>query len=356
VTRHYQASYLFLRYLAERAGGWDALPLLFASCARGEALISDFLTRDPIAPDLDSLFADWTVANLLQDPSAADGRYAYENGGWHAARTGSASPQAAFLGSVPQYAANYVDLPPGPGSVSFSGDTSVALVSAPTDASGIWWSNRGDNLDSRITRRVDLTGVDSATLHFSVWYDLEDQFDFAYLSASRDGGRTWQVLPGLHTVADRSTGNNFGTGWTGSSGPDWIDEEVDLTPFVGSEILLRFDYVTDQSVNLQGFAFKDFRIPQLGIDESGALDGPWTPDGWVRVDGPIPEHWNLRLVRWTSSGVTIDPIAVDADGAATITLDQDTTRSTLVVAPTAPRTLLPANYSVTVDEIRPGGP
>ena len=39
LTRHYQASYLFLRYVAERAGGWDALPQLLRDVrARRSAL------------------------------------------------------------------------------------------------------------------------------------------------------------------------------------------------------------------------------------------------------------------------------------------------------------------------------
>jgi immune inhibitor A len=345
-TRHYQASYLFLRYLVARAGGWDVLPDLFASCARGEAMLNLFLTRYPVAPDLNSLFSDWTVANLLQDTSAADGRYAYENGGFHAAATGVLSRKAPFLGSVPQYAANYVNLPIGPGSVVFNGDSSVALVGAPIDAGGAWWSNRGDNLDSRLTRQLDLTDVEDATLRFKVWYDTEDQFDFVYLSASPDNGRTWQVLPGLHTVADHSTGNNYGPGWTGSIA-DWVDEEVDLSAFVGSQILLRFEYVTDQSYNGQGFALKDVRIPQLGVDEPGAAEGPWSAEGWVRVDAPIPEHWNLRVVEWTREGVNVSALPVDASGSTTIPLDDAAIRSTLVIAPTAPRTLVPANYSVT---------
>jgi len=61
----------------------------------------------------DSLFADWTVANLLQDGSVADGRYAYANATFHAAVTGTASTETPFLGEAPQYAVNYVDLPPG---------------------------------------------------------------------------------------------------------------------------------------------------------------------------------------------------------------------------------------------------
>jgi hypothetical protein len=350
VARHYQAAYLFVRYVAERAGGWDALPKLFASCARGESLFSAFLTRQPLAPDFDSLFADWTVANYLQDASIADGRFGYAGGGFHAAVSGSLSPQTPFLGSVSQYAANYVDLPSGAGTVSFSGDASVPLLAAASDRpeDGLWWSNRGDSLDSRLTRHVDLSGVTEATLRFRAWYDLEDQFDYVYLSASRDNGRTWQVLPGLHTTADQATGNNYGVGWTGSSHATWVDEEVDLSAFADSDVQLRFEYVTDQSYNGQGFAFRDMRIPQTGLDETGAVEGAWTAEGWVRVDAPVPERWNLRLVRRTTSGVLVDPVPVDLDGVATITLDPTSSRTTLAIAPTAPRTILPANYSLAV--------
>src|SRR6266851_5093184 len=156
LARHYQAAYLFVRYVAERAGGWDALPTLFSSCARGESLFTAFLAQRPIAPDLDSLFADWTVANLLQDASVADGRYAYANGGFHAAATAAATRDGPFLGSLPPYSANYVELPAGGGTATFSADVSVPLLAADTDARGVWWSNRGDSLDARLTRHLDL--------------------------------------------------------------------------------------------------------------------------------------------------------------------------------------------------------
>jgi len=91
-------------------------------------------------------------------------------------------------------------------------------------------------MDSRLTRRVDLRGVADATLDFQAWYDLEDQFDYVYLSASSDNGKTWQILPGRQTTPDRATGNNYGMGWTGSSGSNWIDEEVDLSAFAVLEI------------------------------------------------------------------------------------------------------------------------
>jgi hypothetical protein len=68
----------------------------------------------------------------------------------------------------------------------------------------------------------------------------------------------------------------------------------------------------------------------------------------VRVDAPVPQRWNLRLVRWTPDGVQVDSLAVAADGTAVFDLDPAAARSVLVIAPTAPRTLLPANYAIAI--------
>jgi hypothetical protein len=54
-------------------------------------------------------------------------------------------------------------------------------------------------------------------------------------------------------------------------------------------------------------------------------------------------------VQWLPSGITVSAVPVDPpSGSATIDVDTSATRDVLVVAPTAPRTLLPANYSLSV--------
>ncbi len=90
------------------------------------------------------------------------------------------------------------------------------------------------------------------------------------------------------------------------------------------------------------------RVLELGLEEPGANETAWGSEGWVRVDAPVPERWNLRRVGWTPTGISVDPIAVDANGSASFAVDPVASRTTLVIAPTAPRTLLPANYSLTV--------
>jgi hypothetical protein len=123
---------------------------------------------------------------------------------------------------------------------------------------------------------------------------------------------------------------------------------VDLSAYAGSSILLRFEYLTDQGYNGHGFAFADLAVPELGLAEPGAAEAPWSADGWLRVDAPIPQPWRLQLVRWTDAGVQVDPVPVGPDGQASISLDETASRSVLVIAPTAPRTLNPAEYSLLV--------
>jgi hypothetical protein len=287
------------------------------------------------------------VANIVGDPSVADGRFAYTSNRLQMAIAGAVGPNTPFSGSLPQFATDYLQLTVGAGTLNFLGETTVPVIGAARDNAGVWWSNRGDTIDSRLTRDLDLRAVSSATLRFKAWYDLEDRYDFVYLSASRDDGQTWEVVPGVHTRADSDTGNNFGPGWTGSSGDMWADEEVDLSGYAGGQVLLRFDYVTDQSYTGQGFAFKDVAVAQLGLFEPGAGRG-WDSEGWVRVDAPLPERWNVRIVRWTSDGVQVDAVPVGEDGQGHAELDPMAYRQILVVAPSTRRTLMRGAYDVSV--------
>lgn len=353
-SRHYQAAYLFLRYVVDRFGGPSVLPQLLEGCERGPALFSRFLAQRAEPLTFDQLFADWAVANLLDDPSVGDGRYGHPGADIQVPITATLERAVPLDGHLPQYAANYVELPAGSGTVQFRGDPRVGLVGAqPPSGRGLWWSNRADSLDSRLTRHLDLRGTDRATLRARIWHDIEEGFDFAYLFVSTDGGTRWQALPGLTTKADDAVGNNFGPGWSGRSGggatPVWVDEEVDLSAFAGSEILLRFEYLTDQGFNVAGFAFDDLHVPEIGLFDDAESDGGWTSEGWVRVDSPLPQQWLLRLVRWTADATHVEPVAVGEDGTAAIPLDPASRRSVLVVAPAAPRTLQPARYTLAVE-------
>ncbi len=356
LSRHYEASYLFWSYLVDRGGGPAILPDVLGPCAKGERLFQGFLQRHGWEETLDELFADWTVANLLNDRTVEDGRYGYTDASVRASITAVVPRTGRLEGTVPQYAAQYLELPAGAGTVTFEGSESVPVLSADPAEGGYWWSNRADSLDSRLTRTVDLRGVETATARFRAWFNLEDRYDYVYLVVSDDGGATWRVLPGRSTVSDETIGNGYGAGWTGDSGgetqPQWVDEEVDLSAFAGSEILVRFEYLTDQGYSAQGFALRDFRVPEIGMVDGPGPSAGWQADGWLWIDAPLPERWQVRLVRWTSEGVYVDPVDVPERGQTLFETGGATNRAVLVVAPTAPRTLQPGRYAVTTADAR----
>lgn len=93
-----------------------------------------------------------------------------------------------------------------------------------------------------------------STLSCRLWYDLEVNWDYAYLQGSADDGVTWVNLPGTVTTTYDPNGANRGNGITGSSG-DWIEATFDLSGIQGGALgftLLRFLYVTDQSIYNEG--------------------------------------------------------------------------------------------------------
>ena len=107
------------------------------------------------------------------------------------------------------------------------------------------------------------------TLRCSIWYEIEEGWDYAYLEISYDEGLTWATVPGNLTTAADPNGNNRGYGITGSSG-GWIASEfwlglvAPLQP--GDVVRLRFVYSTDSYINEEGIYIDDITpVPAYDI-------------------------------------------------------------------------------------------
>ena len=131
------------------------------------------------------------------------------------------------------------------------------LPVAPRSGEAYWWSNDGDGIDTTLTRRFDLTG-----------------------------------------------------GWTG-----WVDDSVDLTPYAGSEVLVRFEYVTDDAVNGRGLCLDDFAIDEIGWADDAESDGGWEANGFARVNNLVPEEFLVQIVRKAPGG-TAEVTRLLLDGEA----------------------------------------
>jgi len=345
---HYGAAFLFLAYFAERFGPQMTRELV-ANKLNGIAGLNSVLQAHKVNLSFEDLFADWVIANYLdgEGSTAASAPYAYQGLDVQvkAERVVSSYP-AKGEGTVHQYAADYIELEPAGQDVrlDFSGVATTRLVPNQAHSGRYqWWSNCGDNSDMTLTRSFDLSSLDKATLQVWLWYDIEEGWDYAYVEASTDGGATWHILPGRYTTTENPGGNSYGAGYTGTSGmgdtttgsAEWIQETFDLSPFAGQQVLIRFEYLTDEAVNHPGLCIDDISIPELGYAYNAEQgDDGWMAQGFVRCDNAVPQHYIVQLIRFADQ-VTIERLPLDEDQSGTLIIrgfDQRIRKAVLAVS------------------------
>ncbi len=134
------------------------------------------------------------------------------------------------------------------------GTTGSKFVSAPYSITDSPSGNYQSNSNSGITliNALDLTDALGATLEFDAQWAIESDWDYAQALISTDNGVNWIPLQGQYT--------NPGTG---SFQPDeplydgthltWVHETIDISAYSGAQIKLRFQLVSDGSLNEDGF-------------------------------------------------------------------------------------------------------
>lgn len=117
-----------------------------------------------------------------------------------------------------------------------------------------FYSGRGNLINNAVTMVSVYPTWFPATLTCCMWYDLETDYDYAYLEGSADDGLNWVTLPGSRTTNENPHEKNRGNGITGSSG-GWVTATFDLSSLMGSGngfIVLRFNCATDESYSNEG--------------------------------------------------------------------------------------------------------
>jgi bacillopeptidase F (M6 metalloprotease family) len=254
---------------------------------------------------------------------------------------------------VHEYSVKYVDLPKGKLTLKFSGPTSNRLIATdPHSGRTFWWSDRGDGMDATMTKSIDLRSVTDPKLAFWTWYGIEVDYDYAYVTVSTDGGSHWTPLRTETSSSTDPNGQNLGNGITGSSSGDtatgWKHLTADLSPYLGKQVQLRFEYVTDGNLNFGGFAVDDIEIPGLPLDEA-ETDNGWTTSGFIRSTNIVSQRFALQVLHFTGDRTTVERRTVDSGD---LTFDVDTTgdrRALLAVTGFAIRTTEPIAFSVSAE-------
>jgi hypothetical protein len=266
---------------------------------------------------------------------------------------------------VHQYGADYVELElTGDLVVELAGERVARLV--PADAhSGrhTWWSNRGDDSDMTLTRAFDLRELsgtlDSATLQVQMWYDIEPDWDYAYVEVSVDEGTTWDILAGPSSTLENPNGNSLGAAYTGASG-GWIQESFDLSAYAGQQILIRFEYVTDDAVNRAGWLIDDICILETGFcDDLESGPGEWQAQGFVYSDNRVGQRYLVQVILLGGQGaeggealrVLQMPLDASQRGQLELRALDGENRAILVISALAPATTEAARYEYTIERL-----
>ena len=352
---HYGAASLFTAYIAQHYGGYGGLSELAREQGDGVNGVERYLAQ--FGTNFAQVFEDWVIANYLDSD---DGKYGYAEFDTQALRVESVDMDIVETRAQPQLSARYYDIRFGDGDalVRFDGNALVKQVNTDCHSGRFcYWSGAGDSVDTLLEREFDLSDTDDATLEFWMWRDIETDWDYGYVSASADGGATWTLLEGEHTTRANPLGNNFGAGVTGKGG--WARERMDLSAYAGEgSVAVRFEYITDEGVNLDGWVIDDIAIPQIGYFDDAESGGEWRADGFRRIDNRLRQTFAVQIIE------------IGADGAATVrkaalTAAGDTQtgewriagfggrieRAVVVASPMTHATYRPAEYTLRIEAV-----
>ncbi|GAA0367493.1 S8 family serine peptidase [Bacillus horti] len=124
-------------------------------------------------------------------------------------------------------------------------------TSGPNEAASgerLWATNLSGNYPNSSNSyiespTIDLSGLESAELTFAHWFSIENNYDFAYVRVSADGGETWDTLA---TYTNRVA--------------LWDTPTLSLEEYVGEEILIRFVFTSDNIVAYPGWYVDDVTV------------------------------------------------------------------------------------------------
>ncbi|MCB9419075.1 MAG: immune inhibitor A [Ardenticatenaceae bacterium] len=349
---YYGMGYVLNRYIFDRLGS-DLYRQFATSPAYGLRAVDAVAAANGLDLTGQQLWLDWLVALAIHNDPNAPEKYQFKGTPLDTVAMTSVKRSQDFDTTVGQYAVDYYELPDGPMTINFQGEQLVPLLNTvPYSGEAMWYAQRANYSDARLTRTVDLTSVDSATLQYAVYADIEQGYDFGYVSVSVDNGRTWQGLTakGMQGLAeeDNPSGSAYTDRFYTGRTQAWVEESIDLTPYAGQVIQLRFEYITDLILTFGGLAIDNIAIPEIGFyDDAETLADGWTAEGFTRATGYIPQSWHLQLVTFENDVPVVETLSLNEDQTLSLTLDESR-RPILIAAASAPFTLEPAHYRLSI--------
>ncbi|AQQ55172.1 protease [Planococcus lenghuensis] len=202
------------------------------------------------------------------------------------------------------------------------------VLNTPAAGEFEYYGGKGDEIDhSMVTSTIDLTNATEASLTFDTWYNIEEDWDFAMVQVSADGGQTWTSLSNENTVSEihpqgYSTIKENIPGFTGSSN-GWVNETFNLNDYAGQEIQVQFRYMTDWATNMDGFFVDNVTVTADGAEvlfDGAETDSQFTFDGFKKHDGTYYTD-QYYLLEWRSHNGVDEGLSHIRRGASLMSFD-----------------------------------
>ncbi len=141
------------------------------------------------------------------------------------------------------------------------GTTSTTFFSPSsciTDSpNGLYSNNKSSNI--RTTNPISLNNVLQAELSFYAKWDIENGFDFVVVEIQKNATGDW--IPQCGNFTNLGSNNQlFGKPIYDGIQTEWVQEKINLSDYIGSNISIRFRFKSDGFQNDDGFYFDDLKV------------------------------------------------------------------------------------------------
>ena len=191
----------------------------------------------------------------------------------------------------------------------------------------------GDLARLVLNEPISLLGAETAMLSFWCKWETERYRDYAQVQVSIDNGATYEPVCGLYTTAGTNS-EDFGEPVYDGVQMEWVQEQMDLSEFIGEEIIIRF--VFDANNNFQtgdGFLFDDISVStfseiMINVQDLDASDfglsqnHPNPANSYTVIDVMTPEiGGTLYVCNTLGAEVYVQDLAPNQENVVIPTLD-----------------------------------
>jgi len=168
------------------------------------------------------------------------------------------------------------------------------------------YGNSQNSTQSYLTlnNQINLSGKTNPRLEYAIKLATETGYDYVRIQISTNNGSTWTSIAGRYTTTFSSQPSYIGLKY-------WVYEQINLTPYIGQNIKVRFYLYTDSGQPGDGVYIDDIRVIEYkdvatGISQNGneipktfSLEqnypNPFNPSTKIKFNIPSNQFVTLKI-------------------------------------------------------------